>query len=119
MIKEMRKKVAKGLKSDGMRWKLRLIENKDEAKKGYILSINIDQIRPIPMASYTAKYSITAYEVGSNEKLFKVKINDRLFTKMGFGVTIIGVPKDSLKDCALLLIQALPRFLRRGKKSED
>ncbi len=119
MIKGMRKKIAQGLKSDGMRWKLKLIENKDEAKDGYILHINIDQIRPIPMATYTGKYSITAYKVGSDEELFKVKINDRLFTKVGFGVTIIGLPGDSLKDFALLLIQSLPRFLRRGKKSED
>lgn len=119
MIKEMRKKVAQGLKNNGFRWKLKLIDDKKEAKDGYILDINIDQVRPIPMASYTAKYSITAYKVGSDEVLFKVKINGNLFTKVGFGVTIIGIPEDSLSDCALLLIDLLPKFLKNGKKYND
>ena len=114
MINEMRDKLAKGLKSNGMKWKLKLIDSKEEAQEGYILNINLDQVRPIPMVSYTAKYTITAYKVGSDDILFKVKLNDFLI-KAGVGVVFIGLPKDSLKEAAETLIDALPSFLRKGK----
>jgi hypothetical protein len=114
MVKEMRKKLAKGLKNGGRKWKLKLIDSKEEAQDGYILSINIDQVRPIPMVSYTAKYSITAYKVGSDDILFKVKLNDNLI-KAGVGVVFVGLPKDSLEEAAETLIDVLPVFLRKGK----
>lgn len=113
MIQDMLKDLKKGLKNSGGKWKLNLIDGKEEAKDGYMLHVNIDQIRPIPMASFTAKYSITAYKSGSDEVLFKVKLNAMLI-RAGV-VIIIGLPEDSFKDAGELLVDVLPGFLRKGK----
>jgi|GEM_PF-2524702 len=113
MIEDMKKDLARSLKNDGRRWKLKLINDKSEATEGYILYINIDQINPIPMVSFTALYTLTVYEVGSDKALFKVRISSRLI-KTGFVVTIIGLPKDTMKESGELIAIILPKFLRDG-----
>ena len=117
MIEDMQKQFGKWCKNAGKKWGLKLLENKDEANEGYIIHINIDQIRQVPMVTYSAKYSVTAYKVGSDDVIFKVKFYGGAANKarVSMGPTFIGLPKDCFREAKDLLQIMLPAFLRRGK----
>jgi hypothetical protein len=109
MKEKMYKNFTGSVKFKGRKWGMEVIKSISQAKKGYVLHINVYKVIPAPMAGLTARYMIRAYKAGSKKVLFSA---DMKITQISGVCTI---PRCALASAGDMLAEEFYGFMRRGK----
>lgn len=62
MIIEFKEKFTKAAERGGRKWKLKVINDMNKAKDGYVIHLNLSQVIPTPMVSLHARSTIKIYK---------------------------------------------------------
>ena len=109
MKEKMYNNFADSVKFKGRKWGMEIIKSISQAKKGYVIHINLYRVIPAPMAGLIGRYMIRAYKAGSKKALFSA---DMKITQISGVCTI---PRFALASAGDMLADEFYGFMRRGK----
>ena len=109
MKEKMYKNFEQAVNFKGGKWNMKMIKSISQAKKGYVIHINLYQVIPAPMAGLTGRYIIKGYKAGSKKPLFTA---DMKITQIS---GICTIPRCALVSAGEMLGEEFFGFMRWGK----